>query len=50
MIEVPVGPHPVRVGPVEVDSRRLGPELLGLAGILLLLLVFKLGLRLIGKL
>lgn len=50
MIEVPTGPFQLQAGPIEVDSNRLGPELLGLAGILLLLLVFKLGLRLIGKL
>jgi len=50
MIDVPVGPFPLRAGPVEVDSTRLGPELLGLAGILLLLVLFRLAIKVVGRL
>lgn len=52
MIETPAGPFQLHAGPqgVTVDSTRLGPELLALAGVLGLLIVFKALLKLVGRL
>ena len=52
MIAVPESSLPLHAGPqgVTVDSTRLGPELLALAGVLGLLIVFKALLKLVGRL
>ena len=53
MTDCPVGFSCLTISPkdgINVDSTNLGPELLALAGVLSLLAVFKLVLKLIGKL
>ena len=50
MIDVPDSSFQLRAGPVEVDTARLGPELMGLAGVLALLVLFRLGIKLVGRL
>lgn len=52
MIETPAGPFQLHAGPsgVTIDSNRLGPELMALAGVLALLVAFKALTKLVGRL